>query len=248
MSESTQVAVKTVLTVSLSNDELSALQNEAKLAVGIEHPNVVRVLYVDDGEVAQGRPPYLVMEYVDGGTLRAVLDSHKAAGTKIGIDELRAMYLQIAEGMKVVNDRIVHRDLKPENVLVDTTGNHLKIADFGLAKLADAATRAVTFKGWGTRPYQAPESFESGPNTPAMDIYGAGVIFYELATLTLPVQPQAGDQSPMAWRNAHLLAVPRDIRTLRPDMPIDLVQLIMLMLQKNPAKRPGAWTEPGSCT
>src|SRR5207245_1487229 len=175
------------------------------------------------GEKAADRPPYLVMEYVAGGTLRNVIERHRTSATRFDVEELRAMYVEIAEGMAAVNARVVHRDLKPENVLVDAAGRTLKIADFGLAKLVDAATRSETFKGWGTRPYQAPEAFDGGPNTPAMDIYAAGVVFYELATLDLPVQPKAGDNTPTAWRNAHLLAPPKDIRSVRPDLPNDLV-------------------------
>ncbi|HEY2851216.1 MAG TPA: serine/threonine-protein kinase [Gemmatimonadaceae bacterium] len=245
LNDSTEVAVKTVLTSVLQEDELRALQNEAKHAVGITHPNVVRVLYVNDGEAFVGVPPYLVMEYVDGGTLRDVIDGHRSAGTKIPPDELRAIYLQIATGMAAVSARIVHRDLKPENILIDAATKNLKIADFGLAKLADAATRSETFKGWGTRPYQAPEAFEGGPNTGAMDIYAAGVVFYELATLEWPIRPKPGADGPLAWRNAHLLTAPKDVRALRPDLPDDLVQLVMQALQKNPAKRPTSFTAIG---
>jgi serine/threonine protein kinase len=242
MSDSIKVAVKTVLTALLNDSELATLQNEAKLAIKVVHPNVVRVLYVNDGKVSAGRPPYLVTEFVDGGNLRAVIDSHKKAGKMIAVDELRAIYAQVADGMEAVNAHLVHRDLKPDNVLVDAKDRRLKIGDFGLAKLADAATRSETFKGWGTRAYQAPEAFENKPNTSAMDVYAAGVMFYELATLSWPVQPDAGDNTPMAWRNAHLLNAPKDIRALRPDLPQDLVQLILKMLDKNPSKRP-TWND-----
>ncbi len=238
--DGTRVAIKTVLTSALDKSELRTLQNEASLAKGIVHPNVVRVIHVNDGEEASG-PPYLVMEFVEGGTLRSVIEANRSNGSKPSTEELRAMYLQIAEGMKAVNAKVVHRDLKPENVLVDGKTKQLKIADFGLAKLADAATRSETFKGWGTLPYQAPEAFEHGPNTVAMDIYSAGVMFFELATLTWPVQPTPGDHSLIAWRNAHVLTAPTNLRVVRSDMPEDLVQLITLMLQKNPARRPLSW-------
>ncbi len=240
LEDGTRVAVKTVLTGSLDDSALLTLQNEAKHAVGVNHPNVVRVLYVNDGEKASGRPPYLVMEYVEGGTLADAIARQKAAGTHFAVDELRAMYLQIAEGMAAVNARLVHRDLKPANVLLDA-GGLLKISDFGLSKLVDAATRSETFKGWGTRPYQAPEAFEGGANTPAMDVYAGGVVFFEMAALTWPIEPKAGDNSPLGWRNAHLLTAPKDIRAVRPDLPQDLVQLIVRMLQKDPAKRPASW-------
>lgn len=239
--DNTRVAIKTVLTSSLDPDELAALQNEANLAKDINHPNVVRVLYVNSGEDALGNPPYIVMEFVDGDTLRSILEAHRANGSIPSIDELREMFLQIAQGMQAINEKVVHRDLKPENVLVEKSTGRLKIADFGLAKLADAATRSETFKGWGTRPYQAPEAFELGPNTTAMDIYAAGVTFFEMATLTWPIQPKAGDNSPLAWRNAHLLSPPTDLRTTRSDMPTALVQLIALMLQKDQKRRPTSW-------
>jgi serine/threonine protein kinase len=105
LGDSTPVAVKTVLTGLLRDEELRTLQNEAKHAVQIAHPNVVRVLYVNDGEASAGQPPYLVIEYVDGGTLRAIVDAHRSAGTKILPDELRAIFLQIATGMAAVNAR-----------------------------------------------------------------------------------------------------------------------------------------------
>ena len=117
----------------------------------------------------------------------------------------------------------------------------LKIADFGLAKLANAATRSETFKGWGTRPYQAPEAFDDGPNTPAMGIYAAGVPVFEVATLAHPIRPAPGRHGPLAWRGSHLHTPPTDSRSLRPDLPQDLVQLIVLMIQKPPAKRPQSW-------
>ena len=75
-----------------------------------------------------------------------------------------------------------------------------------------------------------------------MDIYAAGVMFYELAALALPIQPPADDNNWSAWRKAHLLTVPQNIQTTRSDLPIDLVQLIMQMLDKNPEQRPGTWS------
>jgi serine/threonine protein kinase len=241
MSDSTRVAVKTVITAPLDANELRALQNEAKLALGIIHPNVVRIFYVNDGTAA-GRPPYIVMEFVPGGNLRSFINDYVSNGKKIAPDDLRSIYAQIAEGMGAINSIPVHRDLKPDNVLVDSSGR-LKIADFGLAKLADAATRTETFKGAGTLPYEAPEVFDLGPNTIAMDVYAAGVMFYELAALGWPIQPPAHDRCWAAWRKAHLFEMPQDLRRLRPDLPMDLVQLVMTMLEKDPRRRPSSWTD-----
>jgi serine/threonine protein kinase len=242
LADGTMVAVKTVLTAGLSPDELKVLQNEAHLATKITHPNVVRVLHVDDGTSKGGHPPYIVMEYISGGTLGDSLDAHVKAGSKFSAAELRALYTQVAEGMRAVNAHLVHRDLKPDNVLVDAATGQLKVADFGLAKLVAEATRSETFKGWGTRAYQAPEAFDGTANTPAMDVYAGGVTFYQLAAQTLPVQPAPGAAGVIGWRNAHLLTAPTDLRKLRPDLPLDLVQLVLQMLQKNAAKRP-SWDD-----
>lgn len=243
MSDGTSVAVKTMLTGILSSGELESLLNEGRLAVGIVHPHVVRVLHFDDGTGAAGAPPFLVMERVDGETLADVIARRQASADRFSDAELRLLFMAIADGMEAVNARLVHRDLKPSNVLLDGAPGIAKIADFGLAKLVSAATRTETFKGWGTPPYMAPEAWDGATNTVAMDIYAAGVMFFELATFQYPVMPRPGDPPAVAWRNAHLLVVPTNARTLRSDLSVDLWQLITKMLQKDPKKRPETWAE-----
>lgn len=243
MTDGTPVAVKTMLTGALSSGELETLLNEGQLAVGIAHPNVVRVLHFDNGRSTVGSPPYLVMERVDGGTLADEIVRRRAAADPFSDAELRAFFFAIADGMEAVNARIVHRDLKPGNVLLDGATGAPKVADFGLAKLANAATRTETFKGWGTAAYLAPEVWENTANTTAMDIYAAGVMFFEMATFELPLKPRAGDPPAIAWRNAHLYVAPTNIRSVRSDISIDLWQLITKMLQKDPERRPTTWAE-----
>ncbi|MBL0171510.1 MAG: protein kinase [Gemmatimonadaceae bacterium] len=134
-------------------------------------------------------------------------------------------------------------EISPSNVLLDGGAAVPKIADFGLAKLATAATRTETFKGWGTPAYMAPEAWDGAANTTAMDLYSGGVLFFELATFQYPVQPRLGDPPTIAWRNAHLLVAPTNARTLRADLSIELWQLITRLLQKDPKKRPATWAE-----
>lgn len=238
--EKNEVAVKTVRTAGLTDEALRVFQNELKACVLVQHENVVLIHHVDDGSSSPGIPPFIVMEFMAGGSLEDVLNRARTAATQLTAAEVLAMCTQIAEGMKALSASLVHRDLKPANILLtDGAAPRLKIADFGLAKLAEAATRTGTFKGWGTPPYMAPESFEDAPSTTAVDIYAAGVLFYEIATLALPIlPPQKGD-----WRAAHLLTPPKDPRSIRTDLSPAFAQLILSMLQKDPRKRPADWDE-----
>lgn len=234
------VAVKTVRTSGLSDEALRVFQNELKACVLVEHAHVVSVHHVDDGTTSSGIPPFIVMEYMAGGSLDDLLVRARTASSQLSIQEVLAICTQIAQGMRALSTSIVHRDLKPANVLLtDGATPTLKIADFGLAKLAEAATRTGTFKGWGTPPYMAPESFEDAASTAAVDVYAAGVLFYEVATLTLPiVPPHKGD-----WRTAHLLTPPKDPRSVRSELTPAFSQLVLSMLQKDPRKRPANWDE-----
>lgn len=238
--EKNEVAVKTVRTSGLTDEALRVFQNELSACVLVKHQNVVSIYHVDDGNNSTGIPPFIVMEFMAGGSLEDLLSRARAAASRLSTKEVVATCTQIAEGMKALSTSLVHRDLKPANVLLtDGTTPTLKIADFGLAKLAEAATRTGTFKGWGTPPYMAPESFEDAPSTSAVDIYAAGVLFYEVATLALPIAPpQNGD-----WRAAHLLTPPKDPRSIRPDLPPAFSQLVLSMLQKDLRKRPADWDE-----
>src|SRR5690349_4783458 len=118
--------------------------------------------------------------------------------------------------MEAVNAVLVHRDVKPENILADGSGN-VKIGDFGLAKIVGAATRTRTFKGGGTLPYMAPEAFDGRPNSVAMDVYGVGVLFHELASLQWPITASSADW--LAWYRAHLLDAPPNLSATRADLP-----------------------------
>ncbi len=154
---------------------------EAKAMARLSHPNVVTVF---ESGVADGLP-YLVMEYVDGVTLR---------------DAMRAKKLTPAEALKIIpqvcdaleyahSQGVVHRDVKPENILLDKAGR-VKIADFGLAKLADpdGVSLTRTHQAMGTPHYMAPEQWERpGEVDHRADIYALGVLLYELLTGELPL-------------------------------------------------------------
>jgi len=179
-----EVALK-VLPERVAQDRAFAdrFQREARALAKLQHPNIVAV---HDFGTTDGLF-WLVMEYVDGANIRQAM----RAG-QIGPKEALAIVPQICDALQYAHEHgVVHRDIKPENVLLDKAG-HVKVADFGLAKLMehDAADPTLTGAGqvMGTPHYMAPEQWEK-PTTVdhRADIYSLGVVFYEMLTGELPV-------------------------------------------------------------
>lgn len=238
-------ALKTIITAWLDAEALNALVNEGQLATEIKHENVLNVLYFHDGKQYPELPPYMLMEYADGGTLRDLLNQQEAREEHFASDQLRAILLQLARGMKAVSEKLVHRDIKPDNVLI--INGVLKISDFGLSKVVGAATRSHTFKGIQHIKYCAPEGWRLDKNTPAMDMYSTGLVFYEIATLRHPYQVDATDNLIDRWRKAHLTQLPTDPRTYNPSLELSLAQAIMRMMSKRAEDRYSSWDEIIKC-
>ena len=156
---------------------------EAKTLAKLAHANIVTVF--DFGEVDSMH--YLVMEFVDGVNLRDTIES-----TRFSATEALATIGQICDALQYAHDHgVVHRDIKPENILITKSG-HVKIADFGLAKLlepsADQFTLTNTRQVLGTLKYMAPEQIEKPEQVDhRADLYSLGVVFYELLTGELPI-------------------------------------------------------------
>ena len=177
------VAVK-VLHPHLQDDASFAERfvREARTLARLDHPNIVRVYDFGHREGVY----YLVMEFVDGATLRQAI----AAGGMAPEDAL-SLVPRICEALQYAHDQgVVHRDIKPENILLDRAGA-VKIADFGLAKLTgtSAGPRLTqTAQVMGTPHYMAPEQIEKPDEVDhRADIYALGVVFYEMLTGELPV-------------------------------------------------------------
>jgi serine/threonine protein kinase len=234
-------ALKTIQTGLMNDMELDILLNEGRLALTIAHDNVIRVFYFHDGSVDPSLPPYLLMELADGGTLQDELNARRQQQAFLSNEDLVAIYLQLASGMKAINEKLVHRDIKPDNIL--KVGDSLKISDFGLSKLVGAATRSHTFKGINHIRYCAPEAWRLEENLPSMDMYSMGIVFYEIATLQHPLNPSQQGDPIQEWKESHFFQVPEDPRIHNRTLKLTISQLIMKMLAKRPEDRYFSWDE-----
>jgi serine/threonine protein kinase len=176
------VALK-VLSPHLSADPefVERFTREARALASLSHPNIVGIY--DSG--IHDHVPYLVMEYVDGTPLRKML-----ASKKLTPQQVLELIPQICDALHYAHEHgVVHRDIKPENILVDRQGR-VRIADFGLAKLASLDETRITKTGYvmGSPHYMAPEQFvHSGRVDHRADIYSLGVVFYEMLTGEIPM-------------------------------------------------------------
>jgi len=235
------VAVKLLPTGRLVDPlQRKALLNEIRAAQGIVHPNVVRVLFVDDG-ADPDLGPFACMEYVPGGTLDDLLRRHVDTKTQFSLPEAVRLMSGVAEGARAINERLVHRDIKPDNILMDR--DVPKIGDFGISKFINESTRLGTFKGIQHLAYKAPEGWLNEANTFKLDVYAVGIIFFEVVALRHPLAHAVRDSgSASEWEKAHLYEICPDPRTLRDDLSMPLAQLVTRMVAKRPQDRPN-WDE-----
>jgi serine/threonine protein kinase len=202
-------------------------EREARAVASLAHPNVMQ-LY-DYGE-SEGRP-YMVLEYVPGGTLEDRLRN----GEPLADDETYEIAVGIASGLAHAHARgVVHRDLKPANVLFDGEGRP-KIADFGIARLA-AGEGTLTEAGTllGTAAYISPEQASGEPAGAASDVYSFGVMLYRMLAGRLPF----ASNDPMELVLMHRDTPPPPLTEFRTDAPPLLESTAMLALSKDPSERP----------
>ncbi len=214
-----------------SPDLVGRFYDEARAVNLIGHENIVGIY---DLSLLPPSRYYIVMEYLDGSPLSALLRAGRLAPqTAIGI------LLQLADALRAAHDRgVVHRDLKPENVFVlkrHGREHFVKLVDFGIAKLAGRGSGARTAAGMivGTPEYMAPEQCEDGRADPRTDVYALGVMAYEIATGRLPFTGPAIPQILLA----HLREAPVPPRLLDPSVPPALERIILKALAKKPDDR-----------
>ncbi|MFE7748035.1 serine/threonine-protein kinase [Streptomyces sp. NPDC057428] len=222
------VAIK-VLKEELANDADVVMRflRERSVLLRLTHPNIVRTRDL----VVEGDLLALVMDLVDGPDLHRYLRENGPL-TPVAASLLTA---QIADALAASHaDGVVHRDLKPANVLLDERNGemHPMLTDFGIARLADSPGLTRTHEFVGTPAYVAPESAEGRPQTSAVDVYGAGILLYELVT----GRPPFSGGSALEVLHRHLSEEPR-----RPgSVPEPLWTVIERCLRKDPDQRPSA--------
>ena len=220
------VAVK-VLRPEFNQDAefVGRFQREAEAASKMTHHNIVNLLDVG----MDGENRYLVMEYVQGKTLKELIQEkgrlNPQAAAQVAIRILSALQHAHQNG-------IIHRDIKPQNILVNADG-HVKVADFGIARMADSSTLTRGDSVMGSVHYFSPEQASGQAADARSDIYSCGVVLYEMLTGRVPFD---GD-SPVAVAMQHLHAKPAPIESIAPDVPQAISHVCMMAMEKNPKYR-----------
>ena len=169
------VAVKILKREFSESDEfLRRFRNESKAIAVLSHPNIVKIYDMGFSEKLQ----YIVMEYIDGITLKEYIDSERVLNWKDAVHFI----IQILRALQHAHNRgIVHRDIKPQNIMLLTDGT-IKVMDFGIAKFAREESMTATDQAIGTVHYISPEQARGDVTDEKSDIYSVGVMFYEMLT------------------------------------------------------------------
>ena len=222
------VAVKVAMDPLLERDPVyaSRFKREARAAAAISNPGIVTVF--DAG--ADGPTRYIVMEYVEGEDLAAILRKERP----LEIPRAVRIAEQVAGTLAAAHAAgIVHRDIKPGNIMVTPQGR-VKVLDFGIARTSDGVNLTQTASVLGTAPYMSPEQAMGQPADARSDIYSLGCVLYEMLT---GAPPFMGDL-PAAVLHQHVRVAPKPPSARNPEVPPALDALVLEMLAKSPEDRP----------
>ena len=218
------VAIK-VLKPEFSSDVnfVTKFRIEAQSAAGLSHPNIVNVYDVGEDNGVY----YIVMELVEGITLKEYIQKHGRIEPKEAID----FAIQIAQGVQAAHEHhTIHRDIKPQNIILANNGT-LKVTDFGIAKAASSST--TTTNAMGSVQYISPEQARGGFSDERSDIYSLGITLYEMLTGHVPFE----GENNVAIALMHIQSEMVSPREYYPDIPTSLEKIIRKCTQKKPERR-----------
>ena len=220
------VAVKILKSEYNSDKEfLERFQREAQAASLMSHHNLVNLLDVG----VEGEYRYLVLEYVNGNTLKDIIRQKGRLNYQTAIQ----ITIRILSALQHAHDNgIIHRDIKPQNVLIHADG-HVKVSDFGIARMTNAFTISKGDTVVGSVHYSSPEQATGSVVEATSDIYSTGVVLYEMLTGRVPF---VGD-TPVAVAMQHVQDPPPPITDFAPETPPAVVAVVMKALEKNPKNR-----------
>ena len=201
-------------------------RQEAKAAANLSHPNIVTIhdFGFDDKQI------FIVMEYVPGTDLKTILERRGS----LSVEEALPLIIQACAGVGYAHRAgLVHCDVKPQNMIV-TPDQRLKVTDFGIARaLASIHPQEVNHVVWGSPQYFSPEQAAGLPPTPASDVYGLGVVLYEMLTGRLPFIGNSASE----LSHLHRTALPTPPSQINPRIPPVLEQACLKVLSKEPSSR-----------
>ena len=221
-----KVAIK-VLRGDLSSDEkfIRRFQREALSVSNLSHPNIVEVYDVGEEEGSH----YIVMEYIDGKTLKQLLKKRES----LTLSEVIDIMTQLTDGISHAHESyIIHRDIKPQNIMIEDDGR-IKITDFGIAMALNATQLTQTNSVMGSVHYLAPEQASGKSATIKSDIYSMGILMYELITGTVPFR---GDNA-VEIALKHMKDKIPSIRKQDPSIPQSVENILLKATAKNPRNR-----------
>lgn len=219
-----EVAVK-VLKQEFAEDVtfVTKFRSEAQSAAGLEHPNIVNIYDVG----SENGMYYIVMEYVEGITLKTYIEKKG----QLNFKEAISIAIQVGRGIEAAHNKgIIHRDIKPQNIIISTEGK-VKVTDFGIARATSSNT--IHADVMGSVHYASPEQARNGYVDGKSDIYSLGIVMYEMVTGRVPFD---GDTT-VAVALQHLQEEMVAPSAYAPDLPISLEKIILKCTMKSPDRR-----------